>query len=428
VDLDARNALGRDMALHIARPAFVVLPLVAWLPRAQLLTGRHGFRTGIGSGIGCDGGMSLRVDLETPLPRALGGYESAAVGKWHLVGFPSGTIEHPLQAGFGSYAGSLFNIQEPAALYAPCEQEQRLSYVNWMKTYDADGDGKLESHCTSTYATTDTTDEAILRVERMREPWFLYVGFNAPHWPLHRPPRKLCAPAERCPDSPCRARSLTLAGRRNAMVEALDTEIGRLLAEVRARAPDTFVFVIGDNGTDTVTSEKDEQSQWQGGNRTGKGSLFESGVNVPLIVAGPGIAPGESEALISSTDLYATIAELAGAPAAAEDSISFVPILRGSKESPRASLYAEAFFPNQPNARLGQPFAPTHHGRALRDERYKLLHLRREDEVKEFFIDLELDPSEQQNLLAPGGVEALAEEPRERYRRLRDELKALGVP
>lgn len=393
--------------------------------RAQLLTGRHGFRTGIGMGIAKKRG-SLRVDLENPLPRMLIDYDSSAVGKWHLVNLADRNIDHPLDAGFGYFAGSLYNLAEHTPLDAACRQDGPLSYSNWTKVYDVRANGVLEARCSQTYATTDTADEAILRAKLMRSPWFLYVAFNAPHWPFHQPPAALCPSQLDCPERSCKPGAPDPARRLEAMVEALDTEFGRLLSELRAHDPNTIVFVIGDNGSDSSARSLADETNRE------KATLFEGGVHVPLIVAGPGVVHGTNSALVSSTDLYATMAELAGAWAPAEDSISLVPYLRGDARPLRRTVYAEVFRPNQPSDHEGGVFAPDEHGRALRDERFKLVHLRYLDgAVEETFYDLLLDPLESTNLLASaqGGDEGhgLSGEARAHYLALRAELRAMGL-
>src|SRR5262245_1307662 len=382
--------------------------------RAQILSGRHGFRTGIGKGIGKPAG-SLRLDLEDPLPRMLNGYDSSAIGKWHLVSQVGRYWNHPLDASFGYYAGSLFNLHEQTPLSRLCWKNGQLGYENWVKTYDVRGNGVLDSRCTTTYATTDTTDEAIGRMRLMRPPWFLYVAYNAPHWPMHDPPSRLCPNRPEARDRPSRL---------EAVVEALDTEPGRLLAEQRALDPAPIVFVVGDNGTDPGSKGDVDKTR-------SKLSLYEGGIHVPMIAAGPGVARGTCPALVSTVDLYATFVELAGGSARAEDSISLVPYLRGETTPVRRTVYAEVFHPNQPCDRLGEPFLPARHGRAVRDERYKFVIFHDPDgAIEESFFDLELDPEEGTNLVAPGTPDdeahGLTGEPRARYLALRAELRALS--
>jgi arylsulfatase A-like enzyme len=129
------------------------------------------------------------------------------------------------------------------------------------------------------------------------------------------------------------------------MLEYLDAQLGRLLLGYEG-----LVFVLSDNGAEPL----------MGGQ---KGTLHEGGVNVPLVVYGPGVVPGEREDLVSIVDLYATLAELRGVPSAAEDSISFLPVLSGLPGARRYS-YAEMFTPNG---------GSENHRRAIRDRDYKLI-------------------------------------------------------
>ena len=101
-------------------------------------------------------------------------------------------------------------------------------------------------------------------------------------------------------------------------IRAMDTEVGRVLDHL---PPNTIVFFIGDNGTETDATDAPFAR------RHAKGTLYEGGINVPLIVFGPGVERGECSALVSSTDLFATLAELAGVVSTAEDSVSLVPYL-----------------------------------------------------------------------------------------------------
>ena len=144
-----------------------------------------------------------------------------------------------------------------------------------------------------------------------------------------------------------------------------------------------------------------------------KSTLYEGGVNVPLIARGPGIAQGECAALVSCVDLFATVGELAGVPAATEDSVSLVPYFRNPSLSLRSTVYSETFSPNGGTL----PFAD--HDRAIRDSRYKLI--RRTNQPDEFY-DLQLDAFESSNLL-PG----LSRAEQAAYDALVAELVALGV-
>ncbi len=352
--------------------------------RASLLTGRHAFRTGMGSPA-TNMGFGLPLS-ELLLPEALVGYDSTCVGKWHLGGNLGAT--HPNASGFGRFAGLLAGTV--------------TSYTSWPKTVDG------STSVTGTYATTDIANEAIASLGAMQEPWFLYVSFNAPHTPFHEPPSALC-PTPGCVSQDCGNLPPNPTNRQlgKAMVEALDTELGRFLAALDAVDPAAWVFLMGDNGTARQLTEAPFQPL------RAKGTIFEGGVNVPLIVRGPGVVPGECGALVSCVDLFATITELAGVPTATEDSVSLVPLFSNPALAVRETVYSELFEPNGFGLQL------TAHDRAVRNERYKLVRrLAAADEL----YDILLDPFETTNLL-PGLTvgEQLA------YDELEAELVALGV-
>ncbi len=328
--------------------------------RAQLLTGRHGFRTGIGEPVRKNN-LGLRL-TEWTLPEMLGPYTSSATGKWHLAGWQQGK-NHPRNSGFGYHAGSMGNL---------------LDYFTWQKVING------SEFTSTTYATTDCADEAIAAALAMPEPWLLYAAFQAPHTPRHIPPKGLCA----CGGSGfCQSADGTSTRPElvKAMVESLDTEIGRLLQAIQGLLPNTLVVFMGDNGTGGPATEPPFDST------RAKGTLYEGGINVPLIIAGAGTVTGECAALVNSTDLFATCAELAGVPSLAEDSVSMVPYLQGTDRAQRRHVYAEFFSPN------GQgPY--TTHTRAVRNLRYKLI---RSSASADEFYDLWIDPFEQVDLF-PG--------------------------
>jgi arylsulfatase A-like enzyme len=390
--------------------------------RAEMLTGRYGFRTGIGRVLphtiedkeANNPGLSIeQVLLPTVLHAAPTPYACGAVGKWHLASAPQ-LAEHPRHplgepAGrwFDFYAGSLFNLQDPDA-----GPRSPIAYSHWVKTYATAigrdskpcGDGALPCNVVMSappwenYATVDTADDAIALASSMREPWFLYVAFNAPHAPQHDVPHDL--PRASCtgytaPSAPCDAGAEpTSAGRTRCMLSEADAQIARVLC---ALGDEPVVILIGDNGTfeDAILPPLPSDH--------GKDSLYQGGVNVPLIVRSPEMPSAlrgtTCDALVSSTDLLATIAELAHAKGATEDSISLAPYLRGESKPLRRTVYAEEFTPNfVPDPKTGAPpagYSAERHQQTLRDARFKLIrHTRRSRvdseklNVREEFFDL----------------------------------------
>lgn len=405
--------------------------------RALILTGRHAFRTGIGTILDHDGDQSgLSAALEVTLPEILPGYDNAYVGKWHLAHATRDGLRHPVECGFRSFEGSLFNIAAPPLPCGPdckppdCAASGMLGYFNWVKTVASAAEPRATQTCVTTYATTVTADDAIARASKLRAPWFMQVSFNAAHLPIEKPPAALAPAGESC------ARRYREATTReelfDATVTALDTELGRMLAAIRRIDPELIVLVMGDNGTSIAAAQGQAESCFA--RLRSKGSLYEGGVRVPLIAAGPRVPRGRCSELVSAVDLFATVAELAGSPHETPDSVSFAPYLAGDFTPRRTSIYTETFKPNQISPGVaGQPaFAPEAHSRALRNARFKLIReTKRGAAPEEHFFDLQADPCEEHDLLA--GLEALEdvggleEEPRVTLEALRAEMAAMGV-
>ena len=105
------------------------------------------------------------------------------------------------------------------------------------------------------------------------------------------------------------------------------TEIGKLM--INALTTNTVVIFVGDNGTMREAVDPPFLLEHS------KGTPYEGGINVPLIIAGPGIVPGECAALVNTTDIFATVAELAGSPASAPN-LTSRPATRSPRWRPRA--------------------------------------------------------------------------------------------
>ncbi len=340
--------------------------------RAQLMTGRFGFRTGIGRNVGAGLESYGLQGEELTLPELLLGYQSVAVGKWHLAAQTDSPL-HPNFSGFAAFSGSLFNLSHLNG-----------DYWNWHKTIDG------VSAFTDRYATNDVVNDAIAAMQSLPEPWFVLVGLHAPHSPFHAPPPNLCGNS--CGTSYCgQLPGLpSVAEFVKAMTESMDTELGRLLANARDLDPQALIVFVGDNGTATAAVEPPYLPG------RGKGTLYESGVQVPLVIDGPGIAPGVCDAPVGIVDLYATLAQLAGVASPAADSVSLVPYLQDPTRPPlRETIFAEHFSPNGPG-----PY--DYHDYAIRNRRFKLIRV--EGQPDELY-DLVADPFEAADLvptLVPG--------------------------
>ena len=335
--------------------------------RACLITGRHGFRTGVGDVVMGAGSATLSAS-EFTVAEAFAanpalGYEVAAFGKWHLA---LGANSPATIGGWPHFAGSL--------------QGAISSYTNWTKTVNG------TSTTSTNYATTDLVNDAVTWIQsKGTNRWFAWVAFNAPHTPLHKPPASLCPHYT--------SLSGTTADINNnprkyfeAMTEAMDTEIGRLIATVNRT--NTYIIFMGDNGTMGNVIQPPYPST------RGKDTLYEGGIHVPLIIAGPGVSVtnATNQTLVHAVDLFSTILDMAGINVATTipagvtiDSKSILPALTNNSSLTRW-VYAEKFGTNTAAAT----------GRTLRNSQFKLVRF---DSGSEKLYDLLSDPYEGTNLL-----------------------------
>ncbi len=401
--------------------------------RATMLTGRYGFRTGVtrptgddeymgfmpepppkpegtpaeccGRGQDSPAGPPFRLGVGGPglghqeitLPRLLteagsGAYATAAIGKWHLADTNNGWEQHPNHVGFDHFAGLMRGFPE--------------GYYAWTKVVN----GEFSEQ--SGYGPSAKVDDALQWIEaRQERPWFVWLAFNTPHTPLHRPPLDLISDSHTDLDPNINPMEDPLPYF-HAMIEAMDSEIGRLLAGIDAATlANTYVIFMGDNGTTRQASTPPFQR-----GRV-KGSIYEGGIRVPLIVAGPGVSDGAvTAALVNSTDMFASILELGGVNLAealpadlVHDSVSFVPYLSApGRPSLREWIYADEMTPAE--GMQGGDFA-------IRDERFKLVRRSGDDEL----YNLAADPYERNDLLAGTPTE----DTQARYMSLASRLEAL---
>src|SRR5262245_16629952 len=264
-------------------------------------------------------------------------YKSGAFGKWHLSALPvcdpvmASDFQHPILNGFSIFQGTMGNVGVGGS--------NPGDHYNWTKviavpgatelaryTVGAEaliGDFQFSSECSEpgtliqttthseeTYSASVTRMDAVNWINGQSQPFFAYVNFNPPHSPNQVPPLSLLSPetvaelqdpanpgGPYCPGqhagttSPCgpstctSPTSMTAKQKRifyNAALEAVDTEIGNVLAQMSPeKLAKTMVFIIGDNGTPDAAVEPMLHDPTHA-----KGELYELSVRVPMIVAG----------------------------------------------------------------------------------------------------------------------------------------------
>jgi len=243
--------------------------------RASVMSGKYGINTGV---MRAPGNLDLEHEsiftiLEDAAPNT---YNKAVIGKWHIS--QPANIDHPFQHGADHYEGVINGVID--------------DYYDWEKVEDGEY-VQIEE-----YVTTHLTDAAIdwIADQDQDDPWFLWMAHIAPHSPFHVPPDDL-----HTVDNPT-----TNKQKYDAAIEAMDTEIGRLLDRIGEETlNNTLVIFIGDNGTpNPVLSGYPAQH--------GKGSMYEGGLRVPMIISGSGVTRlgAQEYGLTQVNDLYATLFEV----------------------------------------------------------------------------------------------------------------------
>ncbi len=188
-------------------------------------------------------------------------------------------------------------------------------------------------------------------------PFLMYVGFAGPHdprvaaeeWKNHYPLDQMALPGNYAPFHPFdngellvrdellapwpRTEEVVRQHLRDyyACITSIDHHIGRILAELQAQADldNTIILFSSDHGL-AVGSH----------GLFGKQSLYEHSMRAPMIIAGPGIPSGESQALMYLHDIFPTLCDLAGLPVPQGlDGISQKPVLLGQQPTCRKSVY-----------------------------------------------------------------------------------------
>lgn len=233
-------------------------------------------------------------------------------------------------------------------------------------------------------------DEAIAFIEENRaRPFFIYFADHAVHAPLNPRPETLAAWRDRAAPAGEPRPDPALA----ATVADVDAAIGRVLAAVERLnlADDTVVIFTSDNGG---------TREYVAPLRGGKGQLYEGGIRVPLVIAGPGIRGGRRvDDPVSSIDVYPTVLDLTGAPPPAGhalDGQSLLPLLAGGTLAPRPLFW---HFPCYVG---GSPPAG-----AIRDGDLKLVEFFEDGGRRELY-DLAADPSESRDLASQRPRDAAA--------------------
>ena len=307
---------------------FYVSQPVCSASRSSLLTGCYANRVGISGALvpntrhGLDPDETTIAEVVKPL-----GYATACFGKWHLGHLPPFL---PTAQGFDEYYGIPYsNDMWPGHPESPKAWPRLPIYgsdgsgwcgpVDWID--DLDGQNRI---------TRDLTEHAVRFIDRHADgPFLLYVPHSMPHVPLGVGPK---------------FRQSTMYGPYGDVIREIDWSVGEIRAALERHGilDDTIILFTSDNGP---WINYGDHAGTTGGLREGKGTTFEGGVRVPMVIRYPAIIPAGTtcETPAMTIDVLPTIAEIVGGelPDREIDGVSIVPQLRGDADAgdPHEALY-----------------------------------------------------------------------------------------
>jgi arylsulfatase A-like enzyme len=296
--------------------------------RYGLMTGRYAWRTRLQRGV-LQGGKSLIAKDRLTMARMLKqkGYHTAVFGKWHLGMLFDEREEHG-QVAVGS------KVTEGPIDAAGFDEFHGYHHARQMNLW-IDND-KVTEHIDPIEMLPKLTAGVVdyIKGRRGKEPFFLYVPWNSPHNPV-------------VPSAEWQGKSGLNA--HADFVMQTDDSYGQVIEALRDNGmlDNTLVICSSDNGTSAPSSKKkdlEEMGHFPSGDLRGsKADIWDGGHRVPFIAHWPKVikAGSYSDKLVCLTDVMATAAEITGfklPPNAAEDSISFLPVLKGAENHARTSV------------------------------------------------------------------------------------------
>ena len=343
--------------------------------RAAFITGRWQQRVGLEWAMGYSAEQFRRDGekwVEEPDKLALGlpdgettiaqilksaGYATGCFGKWHLGFQPR---FNPIRRGFDEYFGNLLGHTD------------FYRYYYWDGTYQLrEGDQPVKSEG----YLTDLINQRAARFvrERGKQPFFLYVPYNAVHWPFQPPDRP----------EPALTKENAYHGTRRdyaAMLERIDDGVGMLLAELEKQGTldNTLIVLSSDNGGERLSNNAPLFHHKQ--------KLYEGGIRVPCLMRWPARLPRGKVVSQPAITMDLTAAFLAAAGAAPPegrklDGLNLLPILTGQS-------------PQQERTFCWRVNRSTRKSKAIRHGDWKYL----EDGGVELLTNLQNDISERHDL------------------------------
>ena len=279
--------------------------------RASLLTGRYPGNAGVRAilaGHRTASGLPQSTPTLASVLRGAG-YHTRMAGKWHL-GLHGGSRpnDHGFEDWFGFLAGCIDYYSH--IFYWGMNRGgpgNDPTHDLWHNTDEVWENGR--------YFTELITEKAVGYIREcaaQEDPFFLYVGYNAPHYPMHAPQRYM-------------DRFAHLSWNRQvmaAMLSAVDDGVGEIRAELERQGilEDTVIYYQSDNGPSRETRNwlDGTQDPYYGGTagklKGHKFSLYEGGIRIPALLSWPGHIPGDQviDEVGAAMDIFPTFLRQAG--------------------------------------------------------------------------------------------------------------------
>lgn len=321
--------------------------------RYGTLTGTYAFRTRLKSGVLWGSSKPLIREGEATVASLLKkyGYNTACIGKWHLglgwqtlepdvvltdnwqednkkIDFSKPILSGPNSVGFDYFYGITGSLDMPPYVYI---ENQYAVAIPSEITREGGREGLTAPGFRAVDVLPDLTTKAeeYIRKQTSSTPFFLYFPLTAPHTPV--------VPAEAFTGK-------SKAGKYGDFVVQCDYTVGRIVEVLKEKRlyNNTLIIVTSDNGSSPhgfpIQQEIEYNHNTSNGFKGRKSHSYDGGHRVAFIAHWPGkIKPGTvSNEIICSTDLYATVADLLDhemTPGEAQDSYSFLPVLKGENYS-----------------------------------------------------------------------------------------------
>ncbi len=338
----------------------------------------------------------------------IAGYDTYICGKWHLdptVLARSFKEMGPVAPGFlesTPEGGAAYDRPRPGDTWQPADESLKGHWLHtnlWVnKTPD-----KIE-HSSVLYA-NNVIDHLTNKAAKRDTPFFIYLGFNAPHDPRQSPQEyldlypqdKIRIPPNFLPEHPFdqgdfrvrdemlapfpRTREAVQLHRREyySIISHMDHQLGRILDALQrsGKASNTYVILTADHGL--AVGEH---------GLMGKQNLYDCSIRMPLLISGPGVAAGKRvDELVYQHSMYATTCEFAGIeiPKSVEFP-SLAPMLRGESHPVHDAVFSYY----------------RHFQRTVRTKTHKLIAYPQVQRIQIF--DLENDPWEMHDLSQDPGI------------------------